>query len=41
MNGLAAVKRANKMMLDRLVRERLGLHIDPRALFECADQSHS
>jgi len=31
---LAAVKRANKMMLARLVRERLGLHIDPSALFD-------
>jgi glycogen phosphorylase len=31
---LAAVKRANKLALARIVRERLGLHIDPRALFD-------
>jgi len=31
---LAAVKRANKVMLARIVRERLGLHIDPSALFD-------
>lgn len=30
----AAVKRANKFALARLVRERLGLHIDPGALFD-------
>src|SRR5215469_330480 len=31
---LAAVKRANKMKLARIVRERLGLHIDANALFD-------
>ena len=31
---LAAVKRANKLALARIVRERLGLHIDPSALFD-------
>ena len=31
---LAAVKRANKLVLARIVRERLGLHIDPSALFD-------
>ncbi len=31
---LAAVKRANKVMLARIVRERVGLHIDPSALFD-------
>jgi starch phosphorylase len=31
---LAVVKRANKMALARFVRERLGLHIDPGALFD-------
>jgi starch phosphorylase len=31
---LAAVKRANKILLARIVRERLGLHIDPSALFD-------
>src|SRR5262245_58081589 len=30
----AAVKRANKMVLARVVRERVGLHIDPNALFD-------
>jgi starch phosphorylase len=32
--SLAAVKRANKRVLVRIVRERLGLHIDPSALFD-------
>lgn len=32
--GLAAVKRANKLALARIVRERLGLHINPGALFD-------
>jgi starch phosphorylase len=31
---LAAVKRANKLVLARVVRERLGLNIDPGALFD-------
>ena len=31
---LAAVKRANKVVLSRIVRERLGLQIDPSALFD-------
>jgi starch phosphorylase len=31
---LAAVKRANKILLSRIVRERLGLNIDPSALFD-------
>jgi starch phosphorylase len=31
---LAAVKRANKLALARIVRERLGLHINPSALFD-------
>ncbi len=31
---LATVKRANKFTLARVVRERLGLHIDPNALFD-------
>jgi starch phosphorylase len=31
---LAAIKRANKTALARIVRERLGLHIDPSALFD-------
>jgi starch phosphorylase len=31
---LAAVKRANKVVLARIVRERLGLNIDPSALFD-------
>jgi starch phosphorylase len=31
---LTAVKRANKVMLARIVRERLGLQIDPSALFD-------
>ena len=31
---LATVKRANKLVLARIVRERLGLYIDPRALFD-------
>jgi glycogen phosphorylase len=31
---LAAVKRANKVALARVVRDRLGLHIDPSALFD-------
>jgi len=30
----AKVKRANKSLLARIVRERLGLHIDPGALFD-------
>src|SRR5215467_9937210 len=30
----AAVKRANKVRLARIIRERLGLHIDPGALFD-------
>jgi starch phosphorylase len=32
--SLAAVKRATKVALARIVRERLGLHIDPSALFD-------
>jgi starch phosphorylase len=32
--SLAAVKRASKLVLARIVRERLGLHIDPSALFD-------
>ena len=32
--SLAAVKRASKVALARIVRERLGLHIDPSALFD-------
>ncbi len=31
---LAAIKRANKLALSRVVRERLGLRIDPSALFD-------
>jgi starch phosphorylase len=31
---IAAVKRANKLAIARIVRERLGLHIDPSALFD-------
>src|SRR5271156_4545544 len=31
---LAAVKRANKVVLSRIVRERLGLNTDPGALFD-------
>jgi glycogen phosphorylase len=31
---LAAVKRANKLALARIVREHLGLHLNPRALFD-------
>jgi glycogen phosphorylase len=31
---LAAVKRANKLALSRVVRDRLGLRIDPSALFD-------
>jgi glycogen phosphorylase len=32
--AVAAVKRANKLALARIVRERLGLHLDPSALFD-------
>jgi glycogen phosphorylase len=32
--GVAAVKQANKRSLSRLVRERLGLRLDPAALFD-------
>src|SRR5215469_16106647 len=31
---IASVKRTNKALLARIVRERLGLHIDPGALFD-------
>jgi starch phosphorylase len=31
---LAEVKRTNKLALARIVRERLGLHIDPNAIFD-------
>jgi starch phosphorylase len=31
---LAVVKRTNKLALARVIRERLGLHIDPNALFD-------